>query len=403
MKFKFKAKTKTGGIKEGTIETANKEAAIDILQRNELFPLAVAEEKGADLFTKTFFKYYDRVTDKELVVFFRQLATLIEAKVPLVSSLTAINDQTANKYFHKVIKEAINDIEDGLPFSDAISKHKDVFSVLSVNIIKAGETSGNLKSSIEYVANNIEKNYELTSRIKSAMMYPAIVLIVFFIIGFLVITIILPKLTQIIKDMDVDVPWYTKIVIAVGDFMSSYWWAVALIIIGFIVSVIYYLRTEKGKKEWDQIKIKLPVVGVIFRNIYISRFSENLSALLSSGIPIIRALKIVSSVVNNVVFEAVILKAAEEVKIGGNMSNVLGKSELIPPLVAHMLKIGEESGQVDKVLVYVSKFYERETDTMTKNLSTLIEPVLMIIIGIAVGFMAVSILMPIYNIAGQIK
>lgn len=403
MKFNFKAKTKTGETREGVIDAASAQSAAEIIQKNGLFPIEIKEENQRDSIVKTILKYYDRVTEKELVVFFRQLAILIEARVPIVSSLNAINEQTPNKYFSKIIKEMVDDIEDGLPFSDALSKHRDVFSTLSINMIKSGETSGNLKKSIDYVANNIEKNYQLLSRVKGAMMYPCIVLIVFFIIGFLVISFILPRLTAMIKELGVAIPWYTHVVIVVGDFMAKYWWAVGFIILGFVGGAIYYIGTPDGRKEWDQWKIRLPIVGVIFRYVYIVRFSENLGVLLAGGIPIIRALNIVSTVINNSVYEAIFLKTAEQVKMGGNMSTVLERSELIPPVVSHMIKIGEESGQIESVLGHISKFYEQETDMMTKNLSTLIEPVLMIIIGVAVGFMSIAIILPIYDVAQQIK
>lgn len=403
MKFVFRAKTKQGEIKEGNIEAANRDAAVSILQKNGLFPIRVEAEAETGKITKTLLKYYDRVTEKEMVVFFRQFAILIEARVPIVSALSAIGEQSTNKYFRKVIQEIINDIDDGLPLSDGFSRHKDIFSPLCINIIKAGEASGNLKKSVDYVADNIEKNYILTSRIRGAMMYPMIVLVLFFIVGFITVSFILPKLTEVIVSLGVEIPWYTKIVIAVGQFMGKYWWAVAIAISGFVGGLFYYLRTPDGKKEWDQIKIKIPIVGKIFCGIYIARFAENLSVLLAGGIPIIRALAIVSTVINNSVFEAIFLRTAEQVKVGGNMSDVLRKSYLIPPVVSHMVKIGEESGQIDAVLKHIAKFYDQETEMATKNISTIIEPVLMILIGLAVGFMAVSVLLPIYNVANQMK
>jgi len=403
MKFNFKAKTKTGEYKEGVINARSKEAAVAILQKNDLLPTSLEAENPKGGLEKLFLKYYEKVTAKELVVFFRQLAILIEARVPIVVSLTAIREQMNNPYFKRVVQEVINDIEDGMSFSAAIEKHKDVFSSLSINLVRAGETSGNLKKSIAYVADNIERNYTLASRVKSALIYPASVLVVFVIIGFIMISFILPKLIGIIKEINADVPWYTQIVIFIGDFMGVYWWAVALVICAFIASIMYYLKSSDGKKEWDQMKIKMPIVGPIFRYVYITRFAENLSALLSGGIPIIRALTVVSTVINNIVFEDIFVRAAEEVRKGGNMSNVFKRSSDIPPMVTHMIKIGEDSGQIDVVLGHIAKFYDQETETMTKNLSTLLEPVLMVIIGIAVGFMAFAILMPIYNIAGQIQ
>jgi type IV pilus assembly protein PilC len=403
MKFVFKAKTKDGDLKEGTIDAVSTEVAVDLLQKNELFPLSIQTEKESESLEKTFLKYFDKVNDKELMIFFRQLSILIEARVPIVASLIAIKEQMVNLYFQKIIDEIVNDIQDGLPLSDALKKHGDIFSNLAINIIKAGEVSGNLRKSVEYVANNIEKNYTLTQRVKSAMMYPVIVMIVFFIIAFLVITFIIPKLTVMIKSMDnLTIPWYTAVVIMVGDFMAAYWWAVALMIFGLIGGVIYYIRTDDGSREWDQIKIRLPIFGTIYQYLYIARFADNLSVLLAGGIPIIQALTIVSSVIDNIVFEKIFLQAADEIRVGGVMSDVLRKSPQIPPIVSQMVKIGEESGQIDLVLTHVAKFYEQESAEMAKNLSTLIEPLLMVIIGIGVAILAFSVIMPIYNIAGQL-
>lgn len=400
-KFFFRAKDGSGEVREGIIEAATADGALDVVQKNGLYPIVIREERAVSSLYKTLLGYWDRVNNKELMMFFRQLSILIEAKVPITTCLMAIKEQTSNRYFQKIIEEIINDIQDGLALSEALKKQRDTFSVMAINIIKAGEVSGNLKKSVAYVADNIEKNYTLASRVRSAMMYPLIVVIVFFIIGFIVISFIVPKLTLMIKSMDVTIPWYTKGLIFVSDFMSAYWWAVLVLIFGFIGGLIYYLRTEEGKREWDQIKIKLPIFGEIYQHVYIARFADNLAVLLVGGIPIIKALNVVSSVVGNSVYEAIFLKAADEVKIGGNMSDAFRRFPQIPPIVSQMVKIGEESGQIDLVLNHVARFYEQETDEATKNLSTLIEPVLMVIIGIAVGFLAFSIIMPIYDIAGQ--
>jgi len=206
-----------------------------------------------------------------------------------------------------------------------------------------------------------------------------------------------------IKDLGADVPWYTNVIIAIGDFMQVYWWAVLIVVAGMFVGTIYYLNSEDGKKEFDVIKMKLPVFGSIFEGVYVFRFAENLGVLLTGGIPIVKALEIVSLVVGNSVYEKIIMRASQEVKIGGDVSTIFSKSELIPPVVAHMIRIGEESGQLDVVLGHIARFYDQETETATKNLSSLIEPFLMVLIGIAVAFLAFAILMPIYNIAGQIE
>jgi type II secretory pathway component PulF len=403
MRFIFKAKDKKGQLKEGIVDAANQEGAIDFLQKNDLFPISVTEEKKKDAISSSLVKLYERVTPKELVVFFRQLAVMVEAKVPILSSLKAIQEQTTNKYMSVVVSQMINDIQDGMAFSDAMKKHRDVFSVMAINMVKSGEASGNLRKSIDYVANSIERNYNLMTKVRAAMIYPAIVLIAFFIIGFIVISFVVPQLTVVIKDLGVEVPWYTAMVISVGDFMNQYWWAIAIVILGIILGFVYYLKSSQGRMEWDRMKPRLPLVGEIYVDLYVARFADNLSVLLTSGIPIITALKITGSIINNYVYQEIFERAAEEVKNGGYMSNVFLRTYRIPPIVSQMIKIGEESGQVDTVLAHIAKFYEDETETKARSLSTIIEPVLMILVGIAVGFLAFSVLMPIYDIAGKIK
>jgi type IV pilus assembly protein PilC len=389
-------------MREGSVDASSCEAATKVLQLNELFPIYIEEEKVGEPLIKKILKLFQKVKEKELMLFFKQLSILIEAKVPIITSLEAIKIQNKNLFFQKVVEETIRNVQDGMPLSDALNKNKEVFGNLAINIIKAGEVSGNLKKSIDYVADNIEKNYKLSGKVKAALLYPGVILAVFFIIGFVFIAFILPRLTSMIKSLDVTIPWYTQIIIKFSDFMNQYWWAVAAIILALVGGVYYYIRTDNGKRELDELKLKLPIFGPIFERIYIARFADNLNVLLEGGLPIVRALMLASSVVNNVVYQGLFLRLADEVKIGGNMSDVLKKSKYIPPIVSQIIRIGEESGEIEVVLGYISKFYEEEVDSSTKNLATLIEPVLMVIIGVAVAVLVISILMPIYNIASQL-
>lgn len=402
MKFVFKAKDAQGEIREGMVEAMNAKAASEILGRNNLVPISIREEKKTLAIVKDIQRIWEGVSQKELVVFFQQLATLVEARVPVVSSLRTIEDQTANKYFRIILKEMADDIEDGAPFSTAIEKHTNTFSPLVINMLRAGEASGELQKSVEVVAESIEKNYQLAAKIKGALYYPMFVLGVAGVIGFLVVTFILPKITIMIKDLNVPIPWYTAFLIWLGDFMNAYWWAVLLVLVAAISGLVYYLKTEAGKREWQMIILKLPVVGNLARSIYITRFTENLSALLNGGIPVVRALLIVSEVIGNQVFEKIVLKAADEVRSGGTMSTVFLRSSEIPPMVSQMIRIGEETGSLSGVLASTAKFYNQEVETMTKSLTTLIEPILIVFLGIGVGILVVGVLMPIYNIAGQL-
>ncbi len=403
MKFTFKARTEAGEVREGIVDAADNDTAVQILQRNNLIPISlVADSEKNFSVAKSFGKIWQGVNQKELMVFFRQLSILIEARVPIVSSLTTISDQTPNAYFAIIIKEMADDVEDGMPFSETLAKNPEIFSALTVNMIRAGEVSGALQKSVNFVADNIEKNYQLTSKIKGALYYPIFVLTVAFIIGFLVVTFILPKITILIKDLKVAVPWYTTALITLGDFMNAYWWAVLLVVFATIGSFYYYLKTPSGHLQWEIIVLKIPVIGTLAQNIYITRFAENLSALLNSGIPVVRALTIVSEVIGNQVFEKIVLQAAEEIKGGGNISKVFIASSQVPPVVSQMMRIGEESGTLASVLDNIAKFYNQEVENMTRSLTTLIEPILIVFLGIGVGILVVGVLLPIYNLAGQL-
>jgi type II secretory pathway component PulF len=403
MKFTFKARTEEGDIREGIVDAVDNDTAAQILQRNNLIPITlVAENDKNNQLVKSITKIWEGVSQKELMVFFRQMSTLIEARVPIVSSLTTIGDEMNNAYFSIIIHEMADDVQDGMPLSDALAKHPDVFTTLTVNMIRAGEVSGALQKSVNFVADNIEKNYHLTSKIKGALYYPVFVLAVASIIGFLVVTFILPKITILIKDLKVEVPWYTSALIWLGDFMNAYWWAVLIIVGAGIGSFYYYLKTPSGHRELELFILKLPVIGTLAQNIYITRFAENLSALLNSGIPIVRALTIVSEVIGNQVYEKIILKAAEEIRSGGNISTTFINAKEIPPVLAQMIRIGEESGTLANVLESVAKFYNQEVDNMTKSLTTLIEPILIVFLGIGVAILVVGVLLPIYNLAGQL-
>lgn len=402
MKFHFKAKTEQGAIKHGVIEALDRQMAIQLLQKNKMIPLVVEEEAKRSRFVEDFRRMIESPDAKTLMLFFRELAALVTAKVPVVPALKTIGEQTDNAYMLMVINDLAADIEDGMTVSEALSKHPEVFTPLMVSMIRSGEVSGNLQGAIEYVTKNIENSYELNQKVKGALMYPIFVISVALIIGFITMTFILPRLTQVIEDIVADIPWYTQVMISIGDFMQTYWWVVIIFFIALIFSVFYYVRTDDGRREWDRMKIKLPIVGTLFRYIYITRFSENLAVLLSGGIPIVRSLIIVADVVGNSVYRKIILTAAKDVKGGGDIYTTFSKSDDIPPIVSRMIKVGEETGKLDEILDRVADFYRKEVEQITRNMSSLIEPILIVILGIGVGLLVFSVLMPIYNIADQL-
>lgn len=401
MKFSFKAKNADGILREGVVEAESRDAASLLLQKNGLLPVSIRDESGKTAITKDLARMWEGVSRKELVAFFRQLGVLIEAKVPVTASLLAIAEETENSYFRILLKEVKDDVDDGSSLSDALAKHADVFSPLIVNLIHAGEVSGGLQHSVSFVADTLEKDYYLVSKIKGALYYPAFVLGVAALIGFLVIAFVIPKITVILKDFNQTLPWYTKVIMATSDFLSVYWWTVVLLVAGLVGAFVYYIRTPDGRRAWDEQIFSIPIVGKIAQYIFIARFTENLGVLLNGGIPIIRSLSIVSNIVGNQAFQAIIMDAAEEVRKGGNMSAALFRAKQIPHLVSQMVRIGEESGTISVILRSVADFYSREVDGMTRNLTTLLEPFLIVILGIGVAILVVGILLPIYNVVGN--
>lgn len=402
MKFSFKARNNEGKVLSGTVEALNQVEAASVLQQKGLVPVQVVTYISGTRSFDELKRVWEGANQKDLVILFRQMAALISAKVPVLNSLRTIQYQTDNHYLRSVLKNIADSVEDGTPLSEGMSKYPLVFSPLVVSMIRSGEVSGNLQNAINHVADTIEKNYDLTSKIRGALFYPSFVIAAAFIIGFIVITFILPKITTMIKELNVEAPWYTKVVMSVGDFMASYWWAVLIVLIAAAASFWYYVQSEAGRKEWDIWKLKLPIIGSMFRSIYIARFSDNLSILLTSGIPLVRSLIIVSNVVNNFVMQGVILRAADEVKKGGSISSVFRKSPEIPPIVSQMVEIGEESGQLSETLKSTSDFYTREVDNKARNLTTMIEPVLIVILGIGVAILVFAVLLPIYSIVNQL-
>jgi len=403
MIFIFKAKDSLGKNKTGEVEAISKEIAVQVIQSKGLIPISIIGKDKIPAFIRDLKRVWEGISPKELVILFRQLAILIEAKVPIIPSLQALEEQAQNQYLKLVIREIEEDIKDGMSLSESMGKHPLIFDRLTVNMIGSGEISGNLQKVINYIADNKEKNYQWNSKVKSALFYPAFVIGASFIIGFIVVSFILPNLSAVIKDMGVAIPWYTELLMAVGNFMHSYWWAVLIAILGIIGMFVYYIKTDEGEEEWDQIKIKLPVFGNFFKNVYIARFTDNFAVLIDGGIPMVNALQEVSKVVGNSVFERIILLCAEEVKKGGNISNVFDRAVEMPPIISRMIKIGEETGKLTEILRKLSTFYGQEVDVMTRNISVMIEPILISILGIGVAIMVFAVLMPIYDVANKIQ
>ena len=399
MKFNYLAKNKKGEQHTGTIDAFNKPAALKNLQNRDFVVMKLESIKKAPIFSRRI-KFLERVKRKEIFIFFRQLAILVDANVPLVQSLKSMSKQIENEYFKEIIFSIANDIDGGMSFSKAISKYPKIFSIFSINLIKTGEVSGQLQESLIYLADHLENEYYLISKVKGAMSYPVFILGVFLLVAILVLVMVIPQLTSILTESGKELPWSTKLVIFISEFITSYGWILFLFGVAAFFGFLRYKKTEKGKIAWDTVKLKIPVFGKILQKTYLTRIADTLSALTKGGVTVIQSLNVSGQVVGNSVFKAILYKARDEIKVGRSISSSLEEYEEFPPLFCQMIKTGEQTGKLDVILGKLSIFYKKEVENVVDNLSQLIEPILLVCLGIGVSILVFSVFMPIYSLAG---
>lgn len=402
MIYNYKALTNTGEKKEGTIDAVSKDLAISALQRRNLVVLSVLEDTGKGKGLKR--AIFQKVKMKEVVILSRQISTLFEAQVSALKAFSLMASNTENPLLQKKLNQITDDLQAGFSISGALAKHPDVFSDFYVNMVKAGEESGKLNQTFVYLADYLDREYELTSKTRNALVYPAFVVIVFIVVMALMFTMVIPKLSAIIADSGLEVPLYTKIVIGVSNFFVDY----GLLLVIFFVIGIWYLwqmhRSEAGQQNLDKIKLQLPGFGDLFKKLYLSRIADNLDTMLTAGIPIVRAIEITSQVVGNKVYRKILEDAMESVKGGSALSKALdNRPNEIPGIMVQMAKVGEETGSLGNILKTLAKFYKREVNEAVDTLVGLIEPAMIVGLGVGVGVLLASILVPIYNIASSIQ
>lgn len=400
MKFDYLARTQKGEIQAGTVEASNRAVALKTLQSHNLIVTRLWTSERTSLFTKKF-TFLNRVKRKEVFVFFRQLAILVDADVPLVQSLKVLSEQLRSAYFKKIIFKVARDIDGGMSFSKAMEKHPAVFSALCINLIKIGEVSGRLQESLGYLADYLEREYYLISRIRGAMIYPLFILGAFVVVAILIMVMVIPSLTSILTETGQMLPLSTRIVIWTSEWIRSWFWLVILLLIIVTPFFIRYKRTDKGRVVIDKLKLKIPVLGFVIREIYLSRFADNLSVLIKGGVSIIQSLNVAGQVVGNAIFQQIIFQARDEVKAGKNISATLEEHKEFTPLFCQMVRTGETTGRLDSILEKLSKFYDKEVENIVNNLNQLIEPVLIVALGIGVAILIFAVFMPIYNMVGS--
>lgn len=392
----------TGEYVKSTVEADSEKAANELIKREGLVLVDLSVDNGSLLDRVKGVK--GRVKAKDKVLFSRQLSTLINAGLPLVQSLRSVNSQTTNKSLQQVIASVINDVEAGSTLSGAMSKHPKVFSRVYLSLIAAGETSGTLDQALERLAIQQEKDADLVSKIKGAMTYPVIVLVVMSgVVGFMMIKV-MPQVSGLYESMpggSAALPMITKIMIAISDAMVQFWW-IFLVVVAVLISMAFrWTKTPAGRAVFDTVKMKAWPVSPLFMKMYMARFARTATTLVGSGVPLIQVLEITGEAVNNIHIKASIDKAAEKVKGGKSLSESIKGDPNFLPLVPNMLSIGEDSGSMEDMLAKTAEYFEKEVDDQVKAISTIIEPVMMVLLGVVAFAIVAAVLLPIYGLANQ--
>lgn len=401
--YLYKARDPAGIIKTGQISADNETNAAELLAEHKLIltRLSVKSERSIDL--AQLLNVLNRVKAKDRVIFTRQLGTMIKSGLPIVQALHVLSEQTSNQKFQLIIRTMASSIEGGSSFSSALAKYPKVFDRVYVNLVRAGEASGKLDETLDRLATQQEKSYRLAGKVQSALLYPGFVFIALIGATVLMLIVVIPPLKAIFGESGAELPLATKALIAMSDALLKFWYLFIVAAVGVVFGARWYLGTKQGHAGWDRVKLKMPIFGGLFQKIYIARMTRTLATLVGSGVPILEALEIVADSVGNSVYAKALREAAKQVEAGTPLSQPLKANPAFPPLVPQMVSVGEQTGKMDQVLTKLADFYEEEVDTITRNLSTLMEPIIMVVMGIAVGGLLIAILMPIYSLGNVIQ
>ncbi len=395
--YNYKARNTTGQIITGAVESVSEAEASALLEDKQLIVLSLIE--GITKEKKGWNINIGSVKHKDVVIFSRQLSVMISATVPIVQSLRILAKQTSNAIFVQKITEMADQVDGGMKLSLAMSKHSKVFSNFFVSMVKSGETSGKLDEVLLYLADQMEKDYDLMSRIKGAMIYPVFIIAGMLIVGFLMMVFVVPKMTAMLKESGQELPFLTKILIGSSDFLKDYWYIIIFGVIFLIIGIKLFVRSKRGKIIFNKLVLKAPIFGELFKKVYIVRFARSLSTLVKGGVPISASLNITSEVVDNEAYKELIVETVKEVEDGNSISTLFSKSDLMPPMLSQMMIIGEKTGKLDEILDRLASFYSREIDSLVVGLTSLIEPLILMIMGVGVGGMVAAIMIPMFKVA----
>ncbi len=404
MLFKYVAVDKTNAQKEGTVEAVTIDSAISAVQKRGYTIISIdpiEEGGGLEGLLKMEFAFFNSVSNKDIVILSRQISTLFQAHVSPLRIFRLLSAEIENERLKKVMNEIVEDLQAGSSISRAMATHSDVFSSFYVNLVKAGEESGSLEKSFAYLADYLDRSYEIVSKAKNALVYPAFVVGVFILVMSLMLTMVIPKIAKILTDSGQELPIYTKIVIGISDFLVGY---AGILLIGIALGgygLWRFVKTDVGRRAYDEFLISIPYLGDLQRKLLLTRICDNLATMLSSGISMVQALEVTSDVVDNMIYKEILDAALVEVRGGRSFADSISEYPEIPGVLTQMVKVGEETGSLSEILNTLANFYRREVNNSVDTLIGLIEPAMIVMLGLGVGVLLASVLMPIYNMTNS--
>ena len=397
----YKAKNAQGQETRGTVEVGDQKQALAILREKNIYPFFL-KEKTENFLTFILKRLIYRVTLTDVSTFTRQLATMISAGLPLTEALVLLKSQ-GKPALAEATEGILRDVEGGLSLAGALEQHPKIFSPVYVSLVRAGESAGVLDNILNRMADNLESQREFQAKIKGAMIYPIVIVTGMILVATIMMIFVIPKLLSLYQEFDAQLPAATKALISISNLSVRFWWVVLLGLVGLAYAYKMFNSKKSGKRKIDEFKFKIPVAGKLINKTTLAEFTRTLGLLIGAGVPITEALEISAKTANNLVIEEGIEIANKQVEKGLPLSSAIAKNEFFPPIVSQMLSVGEETGKLDEVLLKVSKYFQSESEESLKGLTTAIEPLIMIVLGVGVGFLIIAIILPIYNLTSQIK
>jgi type IV pilus assembly protein PilC len=397
----YKALDKDGNQKEGTVTAVNVDVAINSLQKRGFIISDIrSDEDRVGILGKNI-SFFERVKLRDLVIISRQMSTLFEAQISALRIFRLLSAETENPKLARALAGIGEDLQGGSSISAALEKYPDIFSGFYISMVKAGEESGRLDQTFTFLADYLDRTYEITSKAKNALIYPAFIVFTFFVVMGLMLTMVIPKISSILIESGQEIPIYTQVVIGISDFLVDYgvFFGIALVIGGFFL--YRFTKTGPGKESLDQFKLSVPYLGSLYSKLYLARISDNLNTMLSSGIPMVKSLELTEDVVDNQLYKSALVQAVEDIKSGTPLSGAFAKHPVFPGIIIQLIKVGEETGNLGEILGTLAKFYQREVTNAVDTLVGLIEPIMIVMLAVGVGFLLASVLIPIYNISSS--